>query len=56
MCRTSPARGGPAVDPLPYVEDLRRGIPEERIDAILSQVGRGSERRRRLPPNRSPGW
>jgi len=56
MIRTSSAGAGRAVDPLPYVEGLRRLIPEERIAAILSRTGRGSERRRRYPPSRSPGW
>lgn len=55
MARTSSAGGGPAVDPLPYVEGLRRLIPEERIAAILSRTGRGSERRRRLPAE-SVAW
>lgn len=49
MTRTSSAGVGSAVDPLAYVEGLRRLIPEERIVAILSRTGRGSGRRRRLP-------
>lgn len=55
MTRMSSADVGVAGDPLPYVEGLRRLIPEERIAAILSRTGRGSERRRRLPAE-SVAW
>src|SRR4051794_17751632 len=39
----------PALDPIPFVRGLRQLIPEGRLAAILSQTGRASERRRRLP-------
>jgi Insertion element 4 transposase N-terminal/Transposase DDE domain len=38
-----------ALDPLPYLRGLYQLIPERRLAAILTQTGRASERRRRLP-------
>src|SRR4051794_29808479 len=38
-----------ASDPLPYLRGLSRVVPEQRLAAILSQCGRASQRRRRLP-------
>ena len=37
------------LDPLPYLRGLSRLVPEQRLAAILSQCGRASQRRRRLP-------
>ena len=46
----SPVRTHPlALDPIPFVRGLNQLIPEGRLAAVLSQTGRGSERRRRLP-------
>ena len=38
-----------ALDPIPFVRGLEQLVPQQRLVAILSQTGRASERRRRLP-------
>src|SRR4051794_15122534 len=38
-----------ALEPIPFVRGLGQLISQQRLAAILSQTGRASERRRRLP-------
>ena len=55
MVHPSQGHGGLVANPIPYVCGLYQLIPEGRLAAILTRMGRHSERRRRLPAD-SVAW